>query len=200
LSRAWARSRRNDETPHDRHVETRRGEVTGVQLDDAAPFAGEVGLGDDAERGRAALQDPAQERYLRCGQLLGRVGDEQRRRRAGQRAEGQVALRGGQAADTRGVDEGQAGAEQSPVQADLHAPGGRRGRGDMLPDLVERHADGVHRAVGGGHPQGDRGLPAVPQHGGTAVPTSTSTGQMPVRRRALTSVLLPCLNHPPPRR
>ena len=155
----------------DRHVEPGLGEVARVQLDDPAPLAVQVGLGEHAEDRRAAFQGAAQEVDLGRGQLLRRVGDEEGRAGRGRRGQGEVALRGVEAADARGVDEGQAGAEQPAVEADLDAArcglalGGRPALGDIAPELVERYGYRGERAVLGRNLQGDRRRGAVAQQG-----------------------------------
>ncbi len=127
-------------------------QVTPVQLDDLAPLRIQVGLGDDACGDRAALQRLAQEVEFGLGELLGRIAHEQHPVGRVERAESDDAVSGVEAADARGVDQRESGAQHPAGEPHLDraqpADVSWIARlGDVLSDRLHRNGLGQRVAV-----------------------------------------------------
>ena len=177
-------------------------EVAAVQLHDPPPVRVEIGLGDDARDVRAQLHRRAEELQLRARVLLRGVGDQQHGVRAGQRRHRGRPVRRAEPADARGVDEHEPAFEELARQPDLGVGELRLVAGvarlaDVLGELVHRHLGALGRPAG--RLADERHLRRSSECRttvGTAVATSSSTGQTGALTSAFTSWLLPCLNSP----
>ena len=130
-----------------------RSQVPLVDLDDPPPFRVQVGLGDHARRARAALQRLPQEVQFGLGQFLRGVGDEQHPVGLVERAEGDDAVRGVQAADPGCVDQAEPGPQEPAGQPDLDRTQARAGcrdcrsRRPIRATRLDRHRLGQRLAV-----------------------------------------------------
>ncbi len=142
-----------------------------VGLHDLPPVRIEVGLGRDNRCHRADFVRLPDEGHLGFGELLAGVADHQHRVGVRQQTQRRRQVRLPVAADTRGVDEGQAVLEQRAAGGDLDAQHltatGLRRATQVILEVGGRDGDHLGLgAVGAGHDQLCGRLLSVGHHGG----------------------------------